>query len=43
MEVSVADEIESILYIAREICGKFPAIPRKALMRDRPQCTESLL
>jgi hypothetical protein len=43
MEEFVADEIESILYVAREISGKALAIPYKTLIRDRQQYTRSRL
>lgn len=43
MEELVADEVESILYVAREISGNPLAIPYKTLMRDRQQYTGSRL
>ncbi len=39
----LADEVESILYIAREISGMHSSLPHDSLMREREQYTGSRL
>jgi hypothetical protein len=39
----LADEVESILYIAREISGMHSCLPHDSLMREREQYTGSRL